>query len=389
MEIHFVIENENDENVGLRQHLNLSDNAWLVIDSDNRSFTEESDPKLSTFLNRIFTNYYLRSEASIQERLIQKKHELDKTYSSQEFKNIDKSIKDLFTKQALDIYENELIKKNNSYIKGEGRKIRINKENVKILEDSPDAKYYKGVIGLYLKSIFEEYVTLPNYIREQIFFWDIYQTINDAIARGKKVSIKSIPRTTVKGDSKVATKFLVTPYKVLQDPTKTFNYLVGFSEKEDLITGEYLEKTIACHRLSRIDKINVRESLNGFISKEKKKEIEKTIRDKGVQFLTGEIKNIVIKFTPKGVNTFNRMLYMRPNRYEVDWDDNLLYTFHCTEFQALNYFFKFGWDANVISPESLRQQFITRYRSALSTYEGKTKDDVYKELHPETDSKKN
>ena len=149
--------------------------------------------------------------------------------------------------------------------------------------------------------------------------------------------------------------------------TKSYNYLVGVSENifDNNTIGE---KIISSIRISFIDKITMCKSLNGFISKDKKIEIEKELLSKLPQFMAGDIINVKIKFTKKGYEQYNRLLYLRPNHYSKVEGEDLTYIFECTEVQAINYFLKFGRDVEVIEPKSLRNKFINRYKSALAVY---------------------
>ena len=82
--------------------------------------------------------------------------------------------------------------------------------------------------------------------------------------------------------------------------------------------------------------------------------------------MAGEIIDVTVAFTPKGYDDFNRQSYMRPQSY--DKLNNLTYVFHCTEFQALSYFFRLGKDACIIKPEKLHSELQNRFASALDTY---------------------
>lgn len=362
----------------LKQHLNLSENAWIVIDEDIKNFFDGKEKEsFSGFLNRIFSNFYQIADASIYQRRIEKAEELDKLYSSKEFESIDKNSLSLFIDKYLSYYENQLLLKTKSYTNGYGKKFRINKINVDILRESEEAKYYDGSIGLYLKSIFEEYVTKPIYYREQIFFSDCITKINEAITRQKKLKISLIEKTSTSGN-KYCRKFYVSPYCIIQDKNKTFNYLIGFSEEiKEIEVNEngnifkktiVLDKSISSFRISRINKAEIMVSMGAHISKENIAQFNKMLIDRGPQFMLGDVVDIKVKFSDKGLESFKRQLYMRPQFYDIDSNDNHLYTFHCTEVQAINYFFKFGRDAEIISPISLRDKFCQRYESALKLY---------------------
>lgn len=45
-----------------------------------------------------------------------------------------------------------------------------------------------------------------------------------------------------------------------------------------------------------------------------------------------------------------------------------VYVFDCSLRQAFNYFFSFGADAEILSPDELRNEFIENYSSALTIY---------------------
>ena len=64
--------------------------------------------------------------------------------------------------------------------------------------------------------------------------------------------------------------------------------------------------------------------------------IDQMIIEKEPQFLVGEVIELKVKFTDKGVENFNRQLYMRPLDFDkVEGEDNT-YVFRCTEIQAIN-----------------------------------------------------
>ena len=65
---------------------------------------------------------------------------------------------------------------------------------------------------------------------------------------------------------------------------------------------------------------------------------------------------------------YSRLDHMRPAFIKEKTNGNE-YVFNCTERQAENYFFKFGEDAEIISPESLRLWFKDMYKSASMIYE--------------------
>jgi predicted DNA-binding transcriptional regulator YafY len=159
----------------------------------------------------------------------------------------------------------------------------------------------------------------------------------------------------------------VSPYKIVQDDTKSYNYLIGLAEeiKED---GTTKEKKVSSFRISRIDKIKKMSSMGGFISKENKDKIEDELIHKKAQFMVGDIIDVKVRFTRKGIESFKRQLYLRPQFYEKSKTEDCVYTFKCTARQAMNYFFKFARDVEILEPEDLREKFVKRYSEALANY---------------------
>lgn len=373
----------------LKQHINLSEPAWLTIDEDIKNFYgSEKDESFAGFLNRIFKNFYQRAEASIELRTIEKKESLEKLYASKEFSSFDKETVSLFIEKFTEVYKAELKEKSHSHPNGQGKKFRINKENLDILRDSLEAENYDGVIGLYLKAVYEEYVTKPNYLREQIFFQNTVNTIQSAISRHVKIKITLNETLTSSGNRKYVKKYYLSPYRIVQDKTNTFNYVIGYTEeivdnqetdeKGKIRKTSYTkEKKPACFRISRIGKCDMQVSMGAKISNENAAILEKMLVDRGAMYMSSDPVDIKIRFTQKGLESFKRQLYMRPQFYTVDSKDKHVYTFRCTELQAMNYFFKFGWDAYVIEPAELSKKFRLRYERALKSYNGMTKDEIY------------
>jgi predicted DNA-binding transcriptional regulator YafY len=163
-------------------------------------------------------------------------------------------------------------------------------------------------------------------------------------------------------------KFYISPYKIVQDSTKSYNYIVGISEEifDDNTTGE---KQISSFRISRIEKIMMCRSMSGFLSQEKKDNIENELITKLPQFMAGDLIDVKIRFTKKGLEQYNRLLNIRPNNYTKVKNENLTYIFHCTEFQAMTYFLKFVKEIEILEPLYLREKFIARYKEALAVYE--------------------
>ena len=355
-------------------HLNLSHSAWLVIDDDIKSFSYGEKYNLAGFLNRVFTNFHLEADASIEERYMERANELSVLFSSKEFKKIDEKTSNLYMDKILNEYRTTLEEKIKQYPKGEGRKVRINKENVSALEESLDSEFYEGAIGAYWKAIFEEYAGKPIYERERIYFKDNVELIESAISQRKKLKLSILKRTDSQGNEEVTRRFYLSPYKIIQDKTRSYNYVVGYSE-ELLDDGTRAPKRVACYRISRIDHMTIIRSEIAFIKEDDKKAIDDMIAQKEPQFLVGEVLDIKVRFTKRGEESFQRQLYLRPQTYQKVEGEEYTYIFKCTEIQAINYFFKFEREALILSPKSTREKFMEKYRLAYEKYLSFEKDE--------------
>lgn len=354
----------------LKQYINLSENAWVVIDEDIQDLNIKNPENVtfSGFLNRIFYNFHQQSNASISIRVQEYKEKLidivsQKSNGAKGSEKKERTAIERFATNAAEAYAQELISKSRSYTsKGEGRKFNVNKQNIEILLSSDESFYYEDHIGSYMKALFEEYTQKKAFERESIFYKDTVDKINIALAQSTKLKI------TIKQNqfgNIVDRKFYITPYKILQDKAGMYNYLVGFSE-EILEDGILAQKTITSIRISKIYKIAVMNSMRAFISNESKAILEKELRQKTAQYLISELIDVKVQFKKSGLERFFKKVYMRPACYEKIGD--LTYVFHCTRRQAEIYFFSFGSDLTILEPIELQKLFARWYKNAANQY---------------------
>ena len=183
-----------------KQHLNLSEAAWLVVEQDKEDFFEKEEDGTSTgslsgFLNIILRNFYEMAEASIAIRSRSKREKLEKDFGGKDFSGYDSTVKNAFINKIVEVYQKEAEEKIEKLdkAKGAGRKFRINVENVLLLKDELNENvHYDDSIGLYLKALYEEYCKKPHYEREKIFFKATMDEIDLAIEAKKKLKIIQI-----------------------------------------------------------------------------------------------------------------------------------------------------------------------------------------------------
>lgn len=330
----------------------LSDRAKLTMAEDMNVFGTSKD---ATFINLVFNNFRSEAKSSISLYLQQRELELDRLFTGTE---LDAGSKKAAINQLLAIEKQEAQNRITDYInsKAKGKIYHINDSNVKyLLEDCDEEQYYSRP-GLYLRSVIEEYCALPFIKRERIYRKDIYETIEQACQAKNILKIKA----NYYGKDQL---FYVYPYKIVPDSFHTQSYLVCYSRKAE---EEDKDKIVASFSMARIA-APTKLAKTFHLNKQEITDIETQLSKYSPAYLIGEPEQIKVRLTKKGKQSYNTRLYSRPEKIEsLSTDD--IYVFDCTQHQIYNYFFPFGADAEIISPDDLRNRFINNLSKALNQY---------------------
>ena len=335
-----------------KQYLNLSSTALATIENDMMSF---QCPSKNLFINNLFQRFHETANASIYKRL-----ELEKQKLSDILSPLDKQAADNCLTVLLSHKEKELRQLAGSYEKGIGIRIRINDDNFLYLTEDPDCKedkYYDGHVGHYLKALIEEYCRLPFTQRELVYFSDTAGTINQAIDNHLMLQLKTRNGNT----------HYVRPYCLTSDVLSLSHYLIGIRVSNSEI---YKDSSVSF----RLDNITSCKILNrsGFLSESSRKTLDKELENKGCQFMSSDINEIVVELTPNGIRSFNSRRNMRPTCIRQEGNR---YVFNCTETQVMFYFFNFGEDAVILQPLSLARRFREKYLHSAERYKSLEKED--------------
>ncbi len=242
-------------------------------------------------------------------------------------------------------------------------------------------KYHNNLL-LFFRTLLCEYTALAPFERERIYYLDMYKKTEELIAAGNGMTLQAQNSDDF---------YRVRPYKVMPDVENQYNYLVGLSA---LNHDEQFH--CASFRLSRISDMKSCVIALEPLEKQEIKELKEEISKKGVSFLLGDLIDVRIRLTPKGMEIFNHTQHLRPRISSIKHfnakrqgedhdpqcttaDSNKLIQksqkeeyyelqFICTERQAYNYFFKFGAEARLLSPETLVKDFENGYWEALRRY---------------------
>lgn len=348
-----------------KQRINLSERAFSILRNDMEfyPFVLESDKDLdkipSTVINYIFNQCKDSAQSSVALRLKQRQRELEELLSPVDRYIISKLLQEQ-RKNLITSAENRCQSKGHSMI------FRINMDNLKYLasdDGQAESPFYQNNVGKYIKAVLEEYAELPYIQREKHFYAPVLREIDTAISYKKqlKVTLKSI---VTKGENRKHIKVYIKPYQLCTDTESLYNYLVGYIRSADnnkwQVGAIRLSSILECSEISE----------SAFLSNDAKKEISHLLALYGCQYLSSahdELQKIVVQFTPAGEKMYRKMLHLRPQC--VQQHPNLVYEFRCSQWQALNYFFKYGRDVKILEPQKLVRSFQKRYQDAAKQYE--------------------
>lgn len=322
-----------------KQRVNLSSFARSVLEIDQSTFCEGGS--LSGFLNRVITSFREDAEASVELAAEERRQQL--LASGYEAKT---------AQRLAEEYRQHLTEKMQAYPQGDSVMFRLNNQNFRLLYQEQAESTAYSAPSKYLKALLEEYARLSPSERERVYYAPVIrQQLEPALEGGELLEVHTL-----------GGHFLVRPYSLMADPFNSHLYLVGYSRRGDLPADQ---ETIASFRISRLGQVKKKKQ-KGKLSAEEKRQVEKQLQQVGVQYLVGVQDHIQVKLTPAGRQAFLQRSYMRPTPERVEGD---VYHFNCAPMQIRNYFLSFGKDAQVLSPPSLRQEFIRIYQEAICAYE--------------------
>lgn len=307
---------------------------------------DENEINLSHFCNLLIIGYdemYIQENNDVRNAI---ETELDKTHLREEDKN-SISTKIIRNLGFIDINLN----KDENYVRIGFKPINDSEDIISRIKTEYAGKRKASE---YFRNMFINYCSKPLYIRERIIFSQNYKDITRACRRKQYLTFSTIwnPKKKIK----------IMPYKVAVGQ-EMFNYLLCAGINE--LTGEQEART---YRINRIDKCrsdNDNEQISDLI----KKHLE-LMSENGPQFAINDDEKYCVRLTPKGVKSYNRIYLGRPKAIKREMvGEDYYYYFNTSENQIFLYFRRFGpGEAEVISPQGLRDKIIRFHRGALEMY---------------------
>ena len=213
----------------------------------------------------------------------------------------------------------------------------------------------------YIRALVHEYASMPHEERELIYYKEICNTINFCAYKGNH---KAIIISTKTQKNKIHRHYF-QPYCIMPDISSGHNYVIGKSREY----GTSEDMKVKSFKLQNIVDIDITEDDFSF----SKDDVDNLSKHKiNPVYASFPNKNIIVILTNDGYNTLYKksILLGRPSytNYKSLPDGRHKLTFECSEFQAYNYFIKFGKDVEIISPERLRNQFAELHDASSKDY---------------------
>lgn len=308
----------------------------LATDAELFEFTRENGTiNLNGFLKELIVNYFDQYRNDNEELLNNVLGELT-------------SVKELKPKAA-SVLADRIIKtyiNNKDTVSGKGAVITLtvsgaSYEIIKIIENN---LLKDNSLSGYIKDMFLSYLSIPRSKREEIIFRDTFESINKAISENRLLSFTS------RGHEH---KAVVEPYLIAASKEEQFSYLLCHDRRQ---------KKNRSFRISRLSNVFV--TSNSFTMDQR---IADELARKGLRSPHSMSEDIhaVVKMTERGKQMYIMIVKNRPYVTYIDGDD---YHFDWPEMQLEDYFRRFGKDAVVVSPSSLKSKLKNYYSRALEAY---------------------
>lgn len=337
--------------------LRISEIAYAVLLQDINDFQNSPEkPKISSFLNFIINNYYDASASAVNYKTYEIRQKYRSWFASEKEEQ-HAGLINLLTEKELKERYSQIQERYSSPPSGKGKEIRFkpDKEVRRILEKYDENLFYPSA-SKFLSAIVQEYTSLSRVQRERIYFGEIFQTIEKCIEYSCQAEITLYHQKI----------WRIRPYAIVPDIFSSWNYVFGYACSQN---QPYAEEKMLSFRIQRIHDAKMCQSFD-FSSDEKKRLQEIMQHPEQIPFLPSENVHGRVRLTPAGWKLYQ--YYIRTNQpaftKKIQSEEDVILEFNCTEAQLYYYFIKFGSNAEILEPLTLRERFRKIYETASSYY---------------------
>lgn len=201
-------------------------------------------------------------------------------------------------------------------------------------------------LSQFIRELFTSFLSIPRNEREAIVFSEQYNMIASAINDNRTITCSSSTSPDI--------TYHICPYSITSSKEEQFNYLLCYDIDRDIVRS---------FRLCRLRRIFVQQEPyqmeDSIIQKLERARLE------GPQFAFQTTTNACVRFSKEGQRLFKLIIANRPVVKKVI--DDCFY-FEWPENQLMEYLKRFGKDAEVIEPDTLRDQMRQYYLNAAQQY---------------------
>lgn len=319
-------------------YLSEDTKARLINDAELFEFyRNDGTVNLNGFLKELIVNYFEQYRKDNDELLNNVISELT-------------SVKSLKSKDASVLAEKIIRTYINNKETGSGKStvitLTVSGESYNIIRIIENNLLQDNSMSGYIKDMFLSYLSIPRHKREEIIFKETYETINRAIAESRVLTFTS---TFSKSKGPVH----VEPYLIATSKEEQFSYLLCHG-----------------HKYSNDHTFRISRMRNVFITSdtfERKGKIADHMTEIGIRHPHSAAKDVraTVRMTERGKQMYRVIIKNRPDVTSIDGDR---YYFDWPETQLEEYFKRFGKDAVVITPRSLREKLKRYYSEAIDAY---------------------
>lgn len=355
----------------------MNQNKLLNLIVENYSGSSAADFQYvrdrSGALNGNMTEFVRRCQKAIGEEVIAAAREVLGDLPNNKNRRLKSRMKELSAEKVGSLiekaYKKDFYEQKNMPIHGRQIRFTLKKSSVEKLLQVPDIPKDKLVDGSdfptnvtgykklvkYLGRLFEAYAQLSHNERERILFDTVYSTVQEAINQNKGLTLTIEDYQTL----------LVKPYRILEDNATGYNYLVGYSALDN---GQNTYKP-ATFRMFRINNLHRKSSLS--LSDAERQAVEERLKIVTPAYFGTDPINVRVRMNQTAMRKLNVILHGKPPVVEQrdagnGWTELV---FLCPAFQAKTYLFKFGADAVIVQPESLRREMEQLFVDAAKSYQ--------------------
>ena len=328
----------------------ISEKTYNEIVDDAKRFQIlklNGEPSINKFVNIVIQNYL--EEYANQE--MKKIHNIEKEliHIKNEFEKNDVATKIYESILYMGFNKDETL--GNKYIS-----LKPNQESNLILEHIKINVLTSSItLTTYLRNMLSSFFKLPTFEREIIIFKNEYDTIKNAIKDNINLIIITKEKSTIR----------LKPICIDTTNEEIHNYIIGkeaANKSDHFIIAPRKLRSIKNIYPDRKTKIDLTEQDLVLINKMKRN---------GIQFnYKSDEENIIVEFTKKGFDLYNKTFLQKPNPIhpmEII-NEKYILEFDCSYFQLQNFLYKFGKEAKVIKPKKLAKKIQEFHYQAYSIY---------------------